>query len=269
MTRAYNPGDEVYDIHGRAASYIANSAHGHVVEAIYETDDDGPSYGKPEVWREVFKSPPTAKLHSEIAKLEADLNATRTELYRIQEQRRIEDREYAARTNERKRFAQLQTLDDFIAGKITHFFTVEGYSERMSIQTFDEFMVSDEDKWDRKLRLLSLFGGSKGDLSWYVNRYSDGSGGNNSRCFPALSYEGAVRLASEWIEGRYADIRTKEHKHASLDLANAAKRFGFTVPDDIAQWAKQTADTAREKNLEHARKQLSEAQIKLRELEAS
>lgn len=264
-------GDEVYDIHGQAASYVANSAHGHVVEPIYEDEDGEPHYSKPQVWREVFSSPPTAKLHGEIAELEAKLNATRAELYRVQEQRRTEDSAYAGRLNERKRFKQLETLDDFIAGKITHFFVVEGYGERMSIQAFDDFMKpadSDGGRYDRKLRLLSLFGGSKGDLAWRVDHYSDGSGGSHGRVFPALSHEDAVRLASEWLEGRYADIRTKEHKYASLDLANAAKRFGLTVPDDIADWAKQTADAAHAKNLEHARKQVADAQAKLRELEA-
>lgn len=265
----FKQGDTVFDIHGREAEYLALGADGHVVQTVYEHDDyDEPRYGQPEVWRDIYRTPPTAKLHGEIADLEAKLNAARIELNQIREQRREEDREYAARSSERKRFAQLQTLDDFIAGKITHFFTVEGYGERMSIQTFDEFMVSKEDRYERKLRLLSLFGGSKGDLAWYVDRYSDGSGGSNGRCFPALSYEDAVRLSSEWLDGRYADVRTKEHKHASLELASAAERFGLKVPDDIAQWAKQTADTAHEKNLQYARKQVEDAQAKLRELEA-
>lgn len=265
----YKQGDTVFDIHGREATYLAMGADGHVVQTVYEHDDyDEPRYGQPEVWRDIYRSPPTAKLHGEIADLEAKLNAIRAELYATQEQRRIEDRDYAARLNERKRFKQLQTLDDFIGGKITHFFTAEGYGERMSIQTFDEFMVSKEDRYERKLRLLSLFGGSKGDLAWYVDRYSDGSGGSHGRCFPALSYEDAVRCASEWLEGRYADVRTKEHKGASFDLASAAERFGLAVPEDIARWAKQTADTVRERNLEYARKQAAEAQAKLRELEA-
>lgn len=261
-------GDEVYDIHGQAASYVANSAHGHVVEPVYEDEDGEPHYGKPQVWSEVFSSPPTAKLHSEIAELEDKLNATRTELYQVQEQRRTEDSAYVARLNERKRFKQLQTLDDFIAGKITHFFVVEGYGERMSIQTFDQFMVSSEDRYERKLRLLSLFGGSKGDLGWYVDRYSDGSGGSNGRCFPALSFEDAVRLASEWIDERYVALRKNEHKHSSLELAKAAASFGLNVPEDVSQWATQTADAAHAKNLEHARKQVADAQAKLRELEA-
>ena len=270
MSKTATPkaGDEVYDIRGRAGSYVANSANGHVVEPIYEHEgDDEAYYGKPEVWNEVFSSPPTERLHAGIADLEAKLNAARAELHAIQTQRREEDDAYAARLNERKRFKQLQTLDGFIAGKITHFFTVEGYGERMSIQTFDEFMVSKEDRYDRKLRLLSLFGGSKGDLAWYVDRYSDGSGGSNGRCFPAMSYEDAVRHASEWIEGRYAEVRKNDHKHAALDLAKAADGFGLKVPDDIAKWAKQTADYIREKNLEYARKQLAEAQEKLRALE--
>lgn len=265
----FKSGDTVFDIHGREATYLALGADGHVVQTKYEHDDyDEPLYGQPEVWRDIYRSPPTVKLHGEVAEIEAKLNAARAELNQIREQRRQEDGIYAARTNERKRFAQLKTLDEFIAGQITHFFVVEGYGERMSIQTFDAFMVSKEDCYERKLRLLSLFGGSKGDLAWYVDRYSDGSGGSNGRCFPALSYEDAVRLASEWIEGRYADLRKNEHKHSSLDLAKAAVSFGLSVPDDIAQWAKQTADSVRESNLKHARKQFDEAQAKLKELES-
>jgi hypothetical protein len=268
MSQAFTAGDEVFSLHGQVGSYVARAADGHIVQPIYESDEcDEPRYGDPRVWREVYKTPPTEKLHAEVAELESKLNATRTELHQVQEQRRTEDREYAARANERKQCAQLKTLDDFIAGKITHFFVVEGYGERMSIQTFNEFMVSAEDRYERKLRLLSLFGGSKGDLGWYVDRYSDGSGGSSGRCFPALSYEDAVRLASQWIEARYADVRTKEQKHASLELSKSAERFGLTVPDDIAQWAKQTAESIHESNLKHARKQFDDAQAKLRELE--
>lgn len=265
----FKNGETVFDIHGREATYLALGADGYVVQTKYEHDDyDEPLYGQPEVWRDIYRTPPTVKLHGEVAEIEAKLNAARTELSLIRQQRQQEDREDAARVNERKQFAQLKTLDDFIAGKITHFFVVEGYGERMSIQTFDQFMKFDEDRCERKLRLLSLFGGSKGDLSWYVDRYSDGSGGSNGRCFPALSYEDAVRLASEWIDSRYADVRTKEQKHASLELQKSAERFGLAVPDDIAHWAAQTAASLHESNLKHARKQLDEARAKLRELES-
>lgn len=262
-------GDEVYDIHGRAASYITNSAHGHVVEAIYETDDDGPSYGKPEVWKEVFRSPPTAKLHGEIAELEARLSATRAELYQVQEQRRTEDREYAARAAARKQFAQLQKLDDYIAGKITHFVVVADYSEQLSIEEFESFIKSDENRYERKLRLLSLYGDSKGNLSWHVDRYSDGSSSSNHGFYwPATSYEEALQKANEWLCGRYEEVRKAEpgRRGRALTYAASAEKLGLAVPDDIAAWVAEMKEAQRESNLKSARAELVKAQAKVREL---
>lgn len=262
-------GDEVFDIHGRAAAYLALGADGHVVQPIYENEDYEPSYGNPEVWREVFTTPPTQKLHAEVAEIETKLNAARQALHEVQEQRRTEDREYAARANERKRFDQLKKLDDYIAGKITHFVVVQGYGERLSIQEFETFIHSNENRYERKLRLLSLFGDSKGDLNWYVNRYSDGSGGDHGLCFPATSYEEALAIAAKWLEQRYAEIRKSEKKYESHTFADAAARLGLMVPDDIAAWAKEVHDLARASSLNNARAELEKAQARLRELESA
>ncbi|WP_250518631.1 hypothetical protein [Caballeronia sp. ATUFL_M1_KS5A] len=265
------PGDEVYDIHGRAATYVARTSTGHIVEPIHEHEDyDEPIYGSPETWKDVFSSPPTGKLHAEVAEVEAKLNAARKELYAIQAQRHDEDRAYAARVKERERFAQLKTLDDYIAGKITHFFVVEGYGERMSIQTADQFLKANSERdWDRSLRLVSLFGDSKGNLSWCVDRYSDGSGGSHGRCFAATSYEEALGHASKWLETRYAEMRKEEHKHRCSDLASAARKLNLPVPDDIAEWARQTDAAIRARNLEDARKQLANAQKRVDDLESA
>ncbi|SDH11129.1 hypothetical protein SAMN05216466_107139 [Paraburkholderia phenazinium] len=266
-------GDEVFDIRGRAASYVALTLDGHVVQPIYTRGDEGDEYyGAPEVWREVFSTPPVEKLHGEIAAMQSRLATERASLDAVRKTRGDEDREYAARAAERKRFTQLQTLDDFIAGKITHFFVVEGYAERMSIQTFEQFMKpkdNDGFSYDRKMRLLSLFGGSNGDLAWYVDRYSDGSGGSSGRCFPAISYEDALAHAAQWINGRVAEIRKQEKKYQALDLANSAEKLGLAVPDDIAGWAKGFADERHQASLKEARKQFDAAKAKLQELEAS
>lgn len=265
------PGDEVYDIHGRAATYVARASTGHIVEPIHEHEEyDEPIYGSPETWKEVFSSPPTQKLHAEVAEVEAKLNAARKELYAIQAQRHDEDRAYAARVKEREKFAQLKTLDDYIAGKITHFFVVEGYGERMSIQTADQFLKANPERdWDRSLRLVSLFGDSKGNLSWCVDRYSDGSGGSHGRCFAATSYEEALEHASKWLDRRYAEVRKEEHKHVSSALAEAASRLKLPLPDDIAEWARQANAKTRETNLAYARKQLADAQKRVDDLESA
>lgn len=261
-------GDEVFDIHGRAATYLALGADGHVVQPIYEHEDYAPSYGNPEVWRDAFTTPPTQKLHAEVAEIETKLNAARQALHEVQEQRRTEDREYAARANERKRFDQLKKLDDYIAGKITHFVVVQGYGERLSIQEFETFICSNENRYERKLRLLSLFGDSKGELNWYIDRYSDGSGGDHGLCFPATSYEDALAVAANWLAKRYADIRKSDKKYEAYTFADAAARLGLTVPDDIAAWAKEVHDSARASSLKSARAEFEKAQARLREMEA-
>lgn len=260
-------GDEVYDIHGRAASYVALTSSGHVVEPIYEHEDYAPTYGKPETWSEVFATPPVEKLHAEVAELQKQVAASRTELNAIHDERMAMDRAFAARKAERAQFDQLKTLDDFIAGKITHFFVVEGYGEHMSIQTFDDFMKETSERYGRKLRLLSLCGESNGDLSWRVDSYSDGSGGSHGRCFPALSFEEAVTHAAKWLDIRYIECRKQERKHSALSLANEAAKFHLPVPDDIAEWAKQQNESHNRRMLEEARQTLAKAKARVEELE--
>ncbi len=260
-------GDEVYDIHGRAAVYVAVTGNGYIVEPIFEHEDCEPSYGKPETWREVFSKPPVEKLHAEVAELERQANAQRVEMAELRQERAQMDRDFADRKVERMQFDQLKTLDDFIAGKITHFFVVEGYGERMSIQTFDDFMKETSERYGRKLRLLSLYGESNGELSWHVDRYSDGSGGSHGRCFPALSYEEAVLHAAKWLDSRYIECRKQERKHSALSLATEAAKFHLPVPDDIAEWAKQQDESANKRMLEEARQKLAKAKARVEELE--
>jgi hypothetical protein len=267
------PGDEVYDIHGRAASYIARSVHGgHVVQVIYEHEDCEPSYGDPEIWREVFSKPPAEKLHGEIARLQNLLAAEQAALDAVRKMRADEDREYATRTAERKRFAQLKKLDDYIARKITHFVCERYYSSGVEIQTFEQAMTSNESRYDKKLRLLSLYGGSDGDLSWHVDSYSDGSGGGSGWYFPATSYEEAVTIAAQRLDERYRKMRgsdpDRERCYAS-GLAASARKLGLDVPEDVAAWASEIDEKTHQSNLATARKQFEDAKKRLQELEAS
>lgn len=260
---AFKQGDTVFDIHGREATYLALGADGHVVQTVYEHDEyDEPLYGQPEVWRDIYRTPPTPKLHVEIADLEAKIGAARTELNQIREQRREEDREYAAMINQRKQFTQLQKLDDYIAGKITHFVVQRSYSDSVVIETFDSFIKSTEDRYERKLRLLSLYGDSKGNLSWNVDRYSDGSGNESGYYWPATSHEEALQKASEWLEGRYAEWRkaTDHTRHKSAAYAACAASLGLVVPDDVAADAERVLAAHNESRLKSAREALAKAQ---------
>lgn len=264
-------GSEVYDIHGRAANYVARISDGHIVQPIYTHEDDCEEYyGPAETWREVFSSPPAQKLHNEIGALQNRLAIEQASLDAVRKMRRDEDAEYATRANERKRFAQLQKLDDYIAGKITHFVVVRQHYDDMTISAFDSFIKSTEDRYDRKLRLLSLYGDSKGNLSWNLDRYSDGSGGDSGYYWPATSYEEALQKAHEWLTERYAELRKADpdRRQKALTYAGSAEKLGLAVPDDVAAWVAEMKESQRQSHLKSARAELEKAQKRLDELEA-
>ena len=78
------PGATVYDLHGRAGIYVARASGGHIVEPIFDVeDDDEPRYGSAETWREAFAKPPTKRLHAEVAEIEQKLTAARRQLEEV------------------------------------------------------------------------------------------------------------------------------------------------------------------------------------------
>jgi hypothetical protein len=268
MSTNYTPeaGDEVFDINGQSASYLAKSADGHVVQPIYEHEDhEEPQYGSPKVWREVFRTAPTEKVHGEIAALQNRLAIYQADLDAVRKMRADEDREYTQRVASRKQFAQLQKLDDYIAGKITHFVVQRSYSDSVSIETFDSFIKSTEDRYERKLRLLSLYGDSKGNLSWNVDRYSDGSGNDSGYYWPATSYEEAMQKAAEWLDARYAEWRkaTDHNRNKSAVYAACAIKLGLVVPDDVSADAARVAAIVDESRLKSAREAFAKAKTEL------
>jgi len=96
---------------------------------------------------------------------------------------------------------QLQTLYAFMAGEITHFF-VNAYSAE--IITWGDNLPYDVDSWGGRLsidgmKLVTLFGNSKGRLDYRINRYSDG-GGTNTRIVPCRSYEEALAKAQSVLD---------------------------------------------------------------------
>ena len=274
MSKTFNKGDVVYDIHGREGLYVGRVGQGHAVEPSYEHDEDedeGPYYGDVQTWRDVYTKPPTEKLHAEVAEIEAQISAAQQRLKLTRDAQRGEDEQFKARAAVRKQFAQLQTLDDFIAGKITHIVVQEDYSSRVAIHEAAKLLQSTEDRYDRKLRMLSLYGDSKGNLAWNLSRYSDGSGSNSQsgHCWPAVSLEDARQKASEWLDERYTEWRKEDwnSKSRASEYAACAASFGFSVPDDVAAHAAKIDAAYKANRIESARKDLEKAKAALALLE--
>lgn len=232
----FNPGDEVYSIDGQVGNYLAQTHNGHLVEPIFEYDDREPAYGKPTLWNQVFATPPVEKLHEEIAKLEQLRQAEYAKLASLQRQVMDEKKEFDSRAAIRKQFSQLKKLDDFIAGKITHLVILADYGDDIAIEEFSAAIIAqDNDRYDKKQRLLSLYGDSNGDLSWNLDRYSNGSGsyGRSGFCWPATSLEEAKQIATAWLSNKFAICTSNNKWEKVLSYIACAKKLDMEIPTDI------------------------------------
>lgn len=268
--RIFNPGDEVFSLHGQAARYVAPCASGHVVEPIFETDDEPAYYhDTPQTWREVFRKPPTEKLDHDVAALEAKLKLRQQELNDLREQRNQFEREEHARKERLKQHEQLAALDDYLAGRITHFVVTGGY-EAPRIVTYEEAIVTtDEDNGRKNLRLLGLFGDPKRNLRWRVMWYSDGSGSTKYEVFPCTSLEQAIERLTAIINAGWDEIRREGRYHLLMQTVKTARTMGLAVPQDLTERTERIAKEGYEKALKSRREEVARAQKQLAEAEAA
>lgn len=269
MAKDFNHGDTVYSLHGQAGRFIASCAQGYVVEPIYESEDEPDYFDSPQTWREVFKKPPTEKLDHEVAALEAKLKLRQQELNAMREQRTQFEREEAARKDRLKQHEQLAALDDYLAGRITHFVVTGGY-ESPRIITYEEAIVTtDEDRGRKNLRLLGLFGDPQRNLRWRVMWYSDGSGSTKYEVFPCTSLEQATARLTAFINSGWDEIRREGRYHLITQTVKTARGLGLAVPPDMAERAERIAKEAHEKALTSRREEVARAKKHLAEAEAA
>lgn len=270
------PGTIVYDRAGHEAKYVVPLPGGdHLVRPGVTYYSDGPeqnediSYEGVAEWYEVFLKPPVEALNAEVAALNAVLVDLRKTIRVVTEERRVLDTQMAARKDHIKQHEQLAQLDDYIAGKITHFVIKDmGYDgehcRAIAIRPFDQAMKTEE-RWDRSggLKLLTLFGKSKGDLTWRINRYSDGSGSHHDEAIPCTSLEQARAVAIGLYEGQLAAWRANPRPDGAWNAAQIvehAKRLDLPVPQEAVDAIHREAVERAQKQLEAARHAVAKAE---------
>jgi len=185
---------------------------------------------------QISAKPPVEAISAEIVKANAELSELQD---RIGEKRRElleEERKNTERFRLLKTYEPLKLVEDFILGKITHFVTDREYGRGVKVVTWDEFMIDKDDRGRNTgdIKLLSLFGRSKGNLEWRRNTYYDGSGGWNA-AIPCLSYDEALQAAAEKVEAHWDAYRSGDIKVWLLDdTIKSAQALNLGVPDDIA-----------------------------------
>jgi len=219
-----------------------------LIENLME-DCEGGEYdsGYLQIVDQIFDRQPKAVYDKDVKALQQKIKDLHTELGTIRKEVSGFEKDEKSRLRRLKRHESLKLLEDYLDGKITHYVTL-GY--RPEIVKFED----EKDSYDHSgLKLLSLFGNSKGDLTWRLNDYNDGSGSWKS-VFPCTSYEGAQQKLQE-----YMDLGITKEKTPSKSNILLAKEYELILPDGYTEKVqKQQAD-----NID---KQIKEHEITIKEL---
>lgn len=235
-------GDTVYSVDGEMALYVS-TAHGggYIVQPLIE---DGDGVSEPEshyadgvaIWPTVYSKPPQPKLDAEIAAQSEKLAALTREVYAMERQKR----EVSAGMRETKerlqQHAALRYVDDYLAGKFKMFVRFPSYGA----PTIEPAAVclDHDDRYDKGQKLLTLFGDTKGELQWRINRYKDGSG-TWSEVFPIADEAEGIAVIRERYTAAVAEWRAQpdDRKHYGVAIAWAElPREWLTPPQDVLDY---------------------------------
>lgn len=246
MPDAFTRGDQVYSTHGDIAEYITRTSDGYIVRPLYwgSTEEPRePHFGSPEVWRDVYITPPVAIVDEKVAAKLQELQGVEARLQELRAEALALDRARAARLAAIKQHEALALIEDFIAGRITHYVEETRWgSPFLRIIPFAEARCGCCDNNRCKdLKLLTLFGKTNGDLQWRLSYYSDGSGSNQTVVTPCTSLEMAQKVArdrieAEWTAWRESDTQKDRSTTRVSDAAETARALGFDVPADVETW---------------------------------
>lgn len=225
MSAPFTPGQEVYDIRGRVGSYVGFSKRGHLVEPLYESDDDDDAhFGEAETWTEVFATAPRERLAVDLADILCEIKEAHEKLHSVQEEVCAAEQVKRDVLRRAKAEPQLADLHLWLEGKATHVVAMDHYS--VEIGTIEDvLMIHDR---ERSLRLLSLYVDPK-ERSYSVRRasYSDGSGHGLTPCRLASSEDHAKELAREYITQQMASV----HHNSRDTWIRLAIKFDVPVTD--------------------------------------
>jgi hypothetical protein len=195
---------------GKAVEVVSvlPDGQGFVVRDYFETfgDVDGEPIleldERVHIVKRVFDEAPTEKIHAEYEAAEKRLQEVINKISEARTELRIVEQERKAVLSKLEQMPALRRLEAWIDGKVTHFVTYN-YG-RVSVLKKDELKSGDEENRYRrgpeKLKLLTLFGDTEGNLIWEANKYRDGSGSWGLECWMCCSEEEAKKIAAEVID---------------------------------------------------------------------
>lgn len=237
-----------------------------LVYAQVQDEEGGPYDGELRIVQEsaLFEEPPKRTLDDEIAKLHETRTDLRRQIGELRQELRTFEDDADGRVSRLKQHKGLERLEDFLAGRITHYIA-HTYGPP-TIVAFEDTKNPDGDyQWRDATKLLTLFGRSNGDLEWRLNRYTDGSGFNTT-AIPCTSHNEAVKVAEKLFAEHAAKAASPDDRTPpQRTWVKRAAEYGITLPPEYLQQLeviettqKQAAVTKLEEQLAEARRTLGD-----------
>lgn len=220
-----------------------------LVSHVYENYDSEPYIGGESIVSRVYDTPPVAKIATAITNKQKELE----ELKDVLSEYRKKIDEAQKEWKEVSKYKPTQNLLDFIRGNITHYVVLDQWD--LAIVGFKD-EVCDYDK--RKLKLLTLFGDSKGDLSWNLSMYSDGSGSRKT-VIPCTSYEQAVDELQEFL-----DSLENIYSYRAIE---AQEKYGVKIKQELLDRFYEEKKKNVQERRDQLKKDLDKMNQQLKELE--
>lgn len=155
--------------------------------------------------------------------------------------------------------AQLSRLGDFLSGQITHFFIKSPLSPKIVTWDDDDLFQVDRfgggGKTIEAVKLVSLLGGSDGNLAYRLNDYKDGSG-SWKEIVPCRSYDEALEEAQALLDEVAAEYVSGTRGHFSIDTWEVID--GIVIPPEVREKLQRAKEEQRQQRLAKLREEIKQ-----------
>jgi FtsZ-binding cell division protein ZapB len=229
---------------------------GIIIRDVFEEEEDKEeNMGSPYLYTgKLFTEPPqfkfderTQRYDKQIVLMQATVNELIQKKNNLQQEVQAVEKNYKDRIDMLQRYKGLERLEDFLLDKITHF--IISYEEQDNTITYrtallDKENFLKEDCNDAGLRLLCLYGDSKGNLNWRANSYRDGSSGTNHSAIPCFSYEDALEKLTVMFQKTIDKIQAQKDKEGQYNFSllveciKIAKKYNLLINSNLVEACK-------------------------------
>lgn len=248
MTDALKQGDFAYAPDGRRVQYLGEADVGVFVRVGFtaHVEDDAweDFFEEVRVVDRIYREPPVELFDATIADRKSEIAALEAAIEELHRVRKDTERHNHIFLKNAEKFKQLVNLEKFIGAGITHYVIVAYGSVTVTPKDNAKCEYSKRD-----LKLLTLFGNTKGELCWRLNSYSDGSG-SNFDVIPCISQEEAEAAARSIVADMLAYFDDKTSYYLAETIASAVK-LGVPIPH-------RAAETVRVRRMEKLAKELAD-----------